>query len=586
MSKQLSFLILLILILDVPQAFAIEFSSHGYYRTRFEYTHDLDLQRPNPGIVPNDPANDSNDRFGTIAFAQQRFRLNPLLKLNDHISIHGQMDFLDNLLFGQSEVATLQIANPITGTLTLPAANGPFGVMAGSSGDPVGGGGGNFEVRRLYVDLLTSGGKFRIGRQPSQFGLGIFTNDGDGPEGDFGDTFDRILYLAGLDLNGSNRLNFGLAYDFAFENSLDPSVTGVDGGVGSNWNDAMQGGLILLFQNDNFEIGNFAGLRYRDGNDGDPTTTATFIDVNDEDGDGNTIEGIEKPAGKDGDTFLITEDFYANFYIKDHYRLGLEGALVTGKLASGVAIDSVVLDDPAQADFAGNNPLPNPIELPQTGNQNDAFIVMAAMEFEGWWNFGGETLLKAGFASGDSSPLSQRVTQLGFRPDYDIALMMFDVPLGTSPAIRVGGITELGRKPVSPNYINNAIYAAWGFKQKFDITSGVPWAEDFKIGAKVISAYAPSRNLDINFAEVTGVGGLPHVVNASRWYGFEVDLSAEATFFEFMHWSTTAGAFFPGGLYDIQDDNKTINGSTSINPINFDKADIAVAAKTTFIFEF
>ena len=87
-------------------AWAIEFSAHGYYRLRFEYTHDLDAQRENLGVVPGDPDDTSNDRFGTIAFAQQRFRLNPILKLNDNISLHGQIDMLDNLLFGASDVAS------------------------------------------------------------------------------------------------------------------------------------------------------------------------------------------------------------------------------------------------------------------------------------------------------------------------------------------------------------------------------------------------------------------------------------------------------------------------------------------------
>ena len=70
---------------------------------------------------------------------------------------------------------------------------------------------------------------------------------------------------------------------------------------------------------------------------------------------------------------------------------------------------------------------------------------------------------------------------------------------------------------MSPNYINNAIYATLEYKHEFDITSEVPWADDFKVGGKVISAWAPSRNLDIDFTEITGVANLPHVVNQSRF---------------------------------------------------------------------
>ncbi len=576
-------------------AMAVEFTAHGYYRTRFEYTHDLDLQRPNAGVVPNDPDNNSNDRFGTIAFGQQRFRLEPGIKLNDHISLHGQIDFLDNLLFGQSDVTSLQISNPVVGTLALPAANGPFGVIASPGGDVLGSGGGNVAVKQAYVDILTSGGKFRIGRQPSQFGLGILTNDGSDLDSDFGDNFDRILYLAGLDLKNGGRLNIGFSYDFAFEATRDPSISGLDTGIKSNWNDSLQAGMIVLYQADTFEVGAFGAFRFRDGNDGDTTTTATYIYDSTVDGTGvvdpdtgqpltDGVSGIRKPAGIDGDTKIYTFDVYGKFNIAHHYRVAFEGVFIGGKLAPGVAIDAVVLDDAAQSGL--QNPLPAPVTLPLSGTQNDVAVFNAAVEADGWWDFGGEAHLQAGFAGGDSSPLSQKITQLGFRPDYNIALMMFDVPLGTSPAIRVGGITELGRKPISPNYINDAIYATIQYKHSFDITSGVPWAQDFKVGAKFITAWAPSRTLDINFSEITGLSGLPHVVNRSKWYGFETDLSVEATFFEFMHWSTVVGVLFPGGVYDVKDDFVASNPGGIINSVAPDSADIAIAAKTMLVFEF
>jgi len=586
-------------LLFFTEAKAVDFSVHGYYRLRFEYTHDLDLQRPNAGIVPTDINNNSNDRFGTIAYAQQRLRLVPHLKLNDHISFHGQIDIFDNILFGQSDVNTFIISNPVVGTITLPAANGPFGVVG--TGDAL-----NLNVKRFWVDILTSAGQFRIGRQPSQFGLGIFTNDGDGMEGDFGDTFDRIMYLAGLDLKNGHRLNFGLVFDYAFENSLDPSISGLDNGADSNWNDAIQAGLILMYQGKNFELGFFGGIRYRDGDDGEPTTFAIYIDncaddgrpdefvcvdptdttdpAFDQDNDGFTNDGILLPAGIDGDTLIYTLDLYGEFRFLHNYRFAFEAVYIGGKLAPGVAIDAIVLDDPSQAGLT--NPLTSPIVIPLTGTQSDISVFMAAIEADAWWNFGGEVHIRAGFASGDSSPVSSKITQLGFRPDYDIALILFDQPIGTSPAIVIGGITELGRKPMSPNYINNAIYFTLEYKQKFDITSGIPWASDFKVGIKGITAWAPSNNLDLNFRDITGVSSLPHVVNASKWYGLEIDASVEAKLFNVLTWKTTAGVFIPGALYDIKNDNGAIDPTGTIDAILFDNAEIAIAVKSTLFFEF
>ncbi|MCP5464381.1 MAG: hypothetical protein H7A33_05080 [Deltaproteobacteria bacterium] len=599
------FLLLSFTLLYSDLAHALEFSAHGYYRLRFEYTHDLDLQKPNAGVVPGDLTNDTNDRFGTIAFAQQRFRLNPSLKINDHISIHGQLDFLDNLLFGQSQVTSLLISNPVVGDVSMTPANGPFGVISPSGGDPLGGGGGAVNVRRLWVDILTSAGQFRIGRQASQFGLGIFNNDGNSMEGDFGDTYDRILYLAGLPLKNGHRLNFGFSYDFAYEASLDPSVQGFDVPFSSNWNDVMQAGALVLYQGPNFAFGALGGVRFRDGNDGDYTTTAQYIDdcTSDDrrpnsykcndltdttdpnvdiDNDGQTNDLIELPAGIDGDTLVYFVDLYGHIHFLKNYTVKFEAVYFGGKIAPGLAVDAIALDAASQAGIT--NPLTSPIELPLSGTQNDLSVIMGALEFDAEWDFGGEVHVQTGYASGDQNPLSSKITQLGFRPDYDIALILFDQPIGTSPALVIGGVTELGRVPMSPNYINNAIYFTVEYKHEFDITSGVPWAEDFKVGLKAITAIAPKNNLDLDLAAITGASTLPHIQNKSRWYGFEVDASVEATLFEALKWKTTAGVFIPGPLYDIKNDSSAPTGI--VDTILFDKADLAVAAKTTLFFEF
>lgn len=581
MNKNLLIAFLLFFTLIAYEAQAVEFTAHGYYRLRFEYTHDLDLQTPNPGITDGDTSGDDNDRFGAIAFAQQRLRIQPILKLNNHISIHSEIDLLDNLLFGQSDVNPLKISNPITGDLILPEANGAFGVLGSSAGATVGSGGGNINVRQVYVDIFTAGGKFRIGRQASHFGLGILSNDGGGREGDFGDIYDRFTYLAGVSLKNGHRVNFGIAFDMAYEATLDPSISGLDRGVDSNWNDAFQIGAVGLYQTDNWEIGILGAFRFRDGDDGQPTTTARRI-VRNEDENGNvTFTPEYVPAGKDGDTGVFVLDAYGRFNIARNYRFGFETAFIFGKISTGVALDAPDLIDNSI------NPITDPIELPLIGNQNDVFVFLAAAELEAWWDFGGEVKVQAGFASGDSSPLSSTITQIGFRPDYDLGILLFDVPLGSSPAIRANGDSFFGRKSVTPNYINNAAYFAFGYKHNINVKGGIPFAEDVKLGAKVITAVAPSRNLDIDLAEITGVDTLPRIVNESKWYGFEFDVSLEATLYEFMHFKTIAGVFIPGGIFDIKnDDIDAVVNAGIITPILPDGAEPAFAWKTTLTFEF
>ncbi|MCE9624374.1 MAG: hypothetical protein K8R69_02805, partial [Deltaproteobacteria bacterium] len=143
-------------------AHALSFSAHGYYRLFLDWSLDLDTQKPS-NIAQGKQL--GNDRFGNILFGQQRFRIEPVLKINDNISIHSQIDMLDDVIFGTNDVEQLTVFNPITGTIILPGGAGAFGVTGPAAGDIVTGGGGSLNVRRLYVDILTPVGKFRIGRQ-------------------------------------------------------------------------------------------------------------------------------------------------------------------------------------------------------------------------------------------------------------------------------------------------------------------------------------------------------------------------------------------------------------------------------------
>ena len=72
----------------------VDYAVHGYYRTRSSAYWDLDTQRTNTSIAHD------NNRFGLVAYNQMRFRLDPMIKVNDNISIHARFDILDNVLFG------------------------------------------------------------------------------------------------------------------------------------------------------------------------------------------------------------------------------------------------------------------------------------------------------------------------------------------------------------------------------------------------------------------------------------------------------------------------------------------------------
>lgn len=555
-----------------PAAFAIDFSTHGYYRTRVVALQDLDLQTPNNSIAY------SNDRFGFVTYNQMRLRLEPNLKLNDNLSIQAQFDILDNVLYGTQNTKELNVLSPLVGTLTMPAGAGSFWMTGGEAGNQHA-----INVRRVWADILTPIGKFRLGRQPSHWGLGIFQNDGRDRQSDFGDTADRIMYMLQHDFSNVGSFSFGLLWDIPYEAQRDQRI-----GYGDTVREmAMPGGsrnmqqyaAILMLDRQEFTVGVFGGLRKRNGPNG-----ATTMQV--QDALQNTVW-----AGVDGDTMLYFADLYAR-YQYENYKFQLEGVYIGGKVSTGLAIDAIPFRGLTAADPANPCGTGGIICLPA---KQSIQVLMAAFEAEAAYKWGGEWKFQAGFAEGDGDPLSGKITQLGFRPDYQVALLMFDRPAGTSPsyygepAYAPGTTAKLGGGQwISGNYINNALYVTAGYKHKFDI-SGTPGCDWLKVGGKVITAWAHKKNVNIDFAQVVGTANLPMISETAdslfkRWYGLEFDFIAEAKFFEHLYTALEGGVLVPGREYNIE--VAVIDPGALIEPIPKDKASIGWGARITASLEF
>ncbi|PJA19756.1 MAG: hypothetical protein COX62_06015, partial [Deltaproteobacteria bacterium CG_4_10_14_0_2_um_filter_43_8] len=444
MKKNILLFSFLSLLLFSSTAVASDFSIHGYYRNRVVNGHDFDLQSPNSAI-PN-----SNDRFGYISYNQMRLRLEPHFKLNDHVALHSIFDVLDNVTFGSSNTQELNVLAPAIGTLTFPPGAGSFYVTGGTAGQN-----GSINVRAVWADILSPIGLFRIGRQPSHWGLGIFQNDGKERQSDFGDMQDRIAWLVQYDLGGPGSISTGLAWDIPFEAQFDPRTDGLDGQVKSNSEDANQWGAFVLYEQDNMQLGVLGGYRRRTGNSGATTITVT-------DAAGNSVA-----SGIDGNTNLYFGDLYGKYKYGNVY-VKAEGIFVGGKVTTGLAVDGIAFEGIGAA-AAGNTCGSGGIICLPAGQ--DIQVVMAALEAGAEYKFGGEWNVKTGFAQGDQRILSSKITQLGFRPDYQIANLMFNIPLGTSPTLYdvTTGANLVGGKPITGNYINNALYLSAGYKHKFTL---------------------------------------------------------------------------------------------------------------------
>lgn len=576
MKKILSFFLFVLLFPSVASAF--DFAIHGYLRNRIVYYHDLDTQRPNSSV--NQGGLGDNDRFGSILFAQERLRVEPILKINDNLSIQSQFDVLDNIIQGTQETKKIDFLSPIVGSIQLPGAGGAIGVTGGEAGENKA-----LNIRRVFADILTPGGKFRIGRQPSHVGLGIFQNDGNGLNDDFGDTADRILYMAALETKKLGTINFGAVADFTFTAQQDPRISGLGRAISGPTEDMHQFAGVLLYDFKDFSLGTFSGIRYRNGREGATTTTARQILLGPSgtplpDANGNAQLGESVPAGKDGDTLLYFADLYGE-YKRGPIRVRGEYIFLKGKLSTGVAIDAIPFNNlPANAR--------GPIELQE---QNNALIQMGAMEADANFDFG-EFHFQGGYASGDARPLSQKITQFGFRPDYQIALLLFHTPLGSSPRVTQangngsGSRSLVGAVPVTGNYINNAIYSTIAYAHHLDISEMVPKASDTKVGLKFITAWAPSSNFDIDFAEMTGYPSLPRVINSNKWYGWEADLNLQSRFWEHFLFDLTAGYLMPGPAYDVEVQVFEPTNLAQVNSIPFDGANWVWGIRTNLIIDF
>ena len=574
--------LLLLLLLCPGTAGAADFSATGYYRNRLVFYHDLDTQRPSS--VDQGGLGD-NDRFGSMLFDQQRFRLEPALKLNDNLSIHSQFDILDNIVSGTESVERIDFLSPIIGTIQLPGAGGAIGVNGGEAGENKA-----LNVRRVYLDLLTPAGKFRVGRQPSHWGLGVFQNSGNDLEDDFGDTSDRFLYLASLDSEKIGTVSFGAVADFVFTRQTDPRISGLGGALTTPPEDMRQfAGILLYEREENLAIGTFSGIRYRNGVEGDATTTArpVLVDANGNailDAHGNNQLGELQAAGKDGDTLLAFTDLYLKVK-RGRWKFQGEYGLLTGKIATGLALDAITFNNlPTNAR--------GPIEMPSTGTQNTLLVHLGAAELEGNFDFG-DLELRTGYASGDGQPLSQRITQFGFRPDYQIALLLFHVPLGSSPRVTQAnadgtpGRVLVGAVPVTGNFINNAAYITAGYWHHLDLKPFVPKAGPARAGLKLITAWAPENNFDLDFSQMIGIADLPHVVQSQKWYGLEADGNFQGRFFDHFLFDLTGGVLIPGQVYDVQADiliNPT--NAAGINTIVPDPANWVWGIRTALTAEF
>lgn len=153
---------------------------------------------------------------GSIGSANMRVRLEPTINVSENVSIHMLVDVLDNLVLGSTPDGVY-----FDGTTRDPTV--PANIFSNGQAPPEKGKNSPWDairVKEAYGRVKTPLGELTFGRQPSQWGLGIFANAGgyDWMHGtyctdcDYGDHVDRVMF--GTTIPGTP-FRAAIAFDWA-----------------------------------------------------------------------------------------------------------------------------------------------------------------------------------------------------------------------------------------------------------------------------------------------------------------------------------------------------------------------------------
>jgi uncharacterized protein (TIGR04551 family) len=220
---------------------------HGFFRTRAELFQNLFLGRHNSSLQGNDPQylwppsldqsyTQTNGVSHSVSLcgpatplpnqpcydksessANMRLRLDPEIDISDNLRIVSEVDLLDNVVLGSTPDSYATSASNTPSSLGLPSgynAYAPASFFATTQGTPTAGvnsSTNSISVKRVWAEYMTPVGQVRFGRMPSQWGLGMVDNAGDGIDSDYQTTVDRIMFVTGIK---PFDLYFGGAWDF------------------------------------------------------------------------------------------------------------------------------------------------------------------------------------------------------------------------------------------------------------------------------------------------------------------------------------------------------------------------------------
>ncbi|MCC7535671.1 MAG: hypothetical protein IT379_05635 [Deltaproteobacteria bacterium] len=500
----------------------LDWTVTGY--ARFRLTHIGNL----PQVGPD------RDRAVDAGFGTMRLRLEPALLYGPSrdlpiAALRFSIDGLDNVVFGDNA----RIAR------TPLFAGDPSGTdIEGFDVD-------TFKLRRVWLELQVPVGQIRIGRMPSEWGLGLLTSPipfataGEGPpwgpptpvRGDglvtdwgdpqFGTTYDRILFatrpltIVNTLLRQDSRstpLVLAIAYDILVEDPL---------GFARGPSDPSDRSLVPF---------SYLG----DGED-DVQEVVTALIWRQTGSDTNETWRLPRATDE-----LAAGVYFVNrwqdhtesdVYIYDAFwRLrwglgpGLPSLFTTGEILTIQGSTRGLSIRPGFDEDTGLEPDGTDANI--WGGAFRAGVVDAR------WS----AILEAGFASGDGELQDDEFTQRAIHPDYHVGLLMYQVALAARTAIQLG-------PDLRPLWSRGGV---WNSKYFFPQARFRP-SPGWEIVGAFLLAWADELNVALYNNRDDGSTSCS-VIQGDCFLGWEADLALKVSWGEgdLVRWSTEAGVMHAG----------------------------------------
>ena len=403
----------------------LDFDLEGYYRTRGYAFKNL-FERPVSG-----PG--AGRQGGTATYMTQRLRVQPTFSFEKRAKFTMMADVMDDVVWGDN--ASLS-STPLF-------ASDPS--MTGLDGQETA----TFELKRAWMEFDIPIGKLRIGRQPSNWGLGLLANDGNGFDDLFGEnhggsTYDRVLFATrplavAQKIVGKRDSNTPLFMVIGVDRIVEDSK---DQYYGYSCTENPAGGGWTKGIDEDYD--KRCDLQDYEGSPGQDGVTDTFHDYTEDrdasyrpddwwaDNQDDVMQMIYALIYKGEDISLMgrTSDLTMGFYsvhrtqaesnsdiwIFDAYGHVLWGGFLLEGEVLNIRGNSAAIALPGAFDPFGelDNPLQKEVDI-------WGYVARTGLQTAGY-----SAIFEAGYASGDDNVIDAKFTGRPIHPDYNVGLLLYD----------------------------------------------------------------------------------------------------------------------------------------------------------------